>query len=155
MTALADSQLESALRERGMRVTPQRVLINRALRELDRHVTADEVLAAVSQRLPNASLPTVYATLDLLEELGMVRRVAARSGAALYDPRTDEHQHLVCRACGRVEDIDVAVDSASAFRAARRGGFEPSDAELVVSGVCGSCAKAGQPGTGSARQASQ
>ena len=135
-----DSQLESALRERGMRVTPQRVLINRALRELDRHVTADEVLGAVAERLPNASLPTVYATLDLLEEMGMVRRVAARSGAALYDPRTDVHQHVVCRGCGRVEDLDVAVDSARALRAARRRGFRPDDAELVVSGLCASCA---------------
>lgn len=140
MTTLQDSQLEDALRSRGMRVTPQRVLINRALRELDRHVTADEVLAAVSERLPNASLPTVYATLELLEQLEMVRRVAARSGAALYDPRVDEHQHLVCRSCGRVEDLDVAVDSARALRAARRRGFEPSDAELVVSGLCGGCA---------------
>ena len=125
-----------------MRVTPQRVLIHRAVRELDRHVTADEVLAAVSERLPNASLPTVYSTLELLEELGMVRRLAARSGAALYDPRIDEHQHLVCRNCGRVEDLDVPVDSVHALRAARRRGFEPRNAELVVSGLCGDCAAA-------------
>jgi Fe2+ or Zn2+ uptake regulation protein len=142
MTAGPDSQLEDALRERGLRVTPQRVLINRAVRELDRHVTADEVLAAVSERLPNASLPTVYSTLELLGELGMVRRLAARSGAALYDPRIDEHQHVVCRSCGRVEDLDVAVDSARALRAARRRGFQPSAAELVVSGLCRDCAAA-------------
>jgi Fur family peroxide stress response transcriptional regulator len=135
-----DSQLENALRERGLRVTPQRVLINRALRELDRHVSADEVLAAVSEHLPNASLPTVYSTLELLGELGMVRRVSAGSGAALFDPRTEEHQHLVCRNCRRVEDLDVKVDTASALRAARRHGFEPADAELVVSGLCERCA---------------
>ena len=142
VNAAPDIQLEHALRERGLRVTPQRVLIHRAVRELNRHVTADEVLAAVSERLPNASLPTVYSTLELLEELGMVRRLAARSGAALYDPRIDEHQHLVCRSCGRVEDLDVPVDSVRALRAARRRGFEPSDAELVVSGLCGDCAAA-------------
>jgi Fe2+ or Zn2+ uptake regulation protein len=142
MNAVPDSQLEAALRERGLRVTPQRVLIHRAVRELDRHVTAVEVLAAVSERLPNASLPTVYSTLELLGELGMVRRLAARSGAALYDPRIDEHQHVVCRSCGRVEDLDVAVDSARAVRAARRRGFQPSAAELVVSGLCGDCAAA-------------
>ena len=135
-----DSQLETALRERGLRVTPQRVLIHRALRELDRHVTADEVLAAVSERLPNASLPTVYSALELLGELGMVRRVAAGSGPALFDPRTDEHQHLACRNCRRVEDLDVKVDTAAALRAARRHGFEPADAELVVSGLCEDCA---------------
>jgi Fe2+ or Zn2+ uptake regulation protein len=140
--AVTDTQLESALRERGLRVTPQRVLIHRAVRELDRHVTADEVLDAVSARLPNASLPTVYSTLELLDEMGMVRRLAARSGAALYDPRIDEHQHVVCRRCGRVEDLDVPVDSVRALRAARKRGFEPSDAELVVSGLCADCAAA-------------
>lgn len=139
MQAISDSQLENTLRERGMRVTPQRVLIHRTLRELDRHVTADEVLASVSERLPNASLPTVYAALELFEELGMVRRVAAGSGAALYDPRTEEHQHVVCRSCGRVDDLDVKVEAAGALRAARRRGFEPAHAELVVSGLCGSC----------------
>ena len=78
-----------------MRVTPQRVVLHRALRELDRHVTADELLDAVAERLPNVSLPTIYATLDLLEELGMVRRVQ-RAGTTLFDPRTEPHHHLVC-----------------------------------------------------------
>jgi Fe2+ or Zn2+ uptake regulation protein len=142
VNASPDIQLESALRERGLRVTPQRVLIHRALRELDRHVTADEVLDAVSVRLPNASLPTVYSTLELLEELGMVRRLAARSGAALYDPGPDEHQHVVCRSCGRVEDLDVPVDSVRALRAAQKRGFEPDNAELVISGLCADCAAA-------------
>src|SRR5436309_832126 len=135
MPSVPDSQIEEALRSRGLRVTPQRVLIHRAVRELDRHVSADEVLVAVSERLPNASLPTVYSTLELLEEMGLVRRVAARSGAALYDPRTDDHQHVVCRSCGRVEDLDVTVDAGRALRAARRLGFKPSDAELVVTAL--------------------
>src|SRR3954462_5780015 len=102
MSASPDIRLQSALRERGLRITPQRVLIHRAIRELDRHVTADEILDTVSARLSNASLPPVSAPLELLEELGVVRRLAARSGAARYDPRTDEHQHVVCRSCGRV-----------------------------------------------------
>src|SRR3954463_15014020 len=153
MHAPSDSQLQDALRARGLRVTPQRVLIHRALRELDRHVSADEVLSAVSERLPNASLPTVYSTLELLDEMGLARRVAARSGAALYDPRLDPHQHVVCRSCGREEDLDGAADAGRALRAARRRGFEPSDAELVVSGLCADCAA--QAGTGSPRQASQ
>jgi Fe2+ or Zn2+ uptake regulation protein len=136
----ADDTLIAALRERGQRVTPQRLLILGALRDLDRHVTAEEVLGAVADRLPNASLPTVYAALDLFEELGIVRRVPAASGATLYDPRTAPHQHLTCRECGRVEDLDVAVDAARALRAARRRGFEPDRAELVVTGLCDRCA---------------
>lgn len=136
----SDAALESALRERGMRVTPQRLLIHRALRDLDRHVTADELLAAVEERLPNASLPTVYATLEVLGELGLVRRISAGSGAAaLYDPRPDDHHHLACRVCGAVEDLDAHVDAAAALRAARRRGFSPEHGELVLSGLCSSC----------------
>src|ERR1044072_1250862 len=97
--------LATALRDRGMRVTPQRIVVHRALAELDRHVTADELLDAFTDRLPNVSLPTVYATLDLLEELGMVRRLQ-RAGTTLFDPRTDPHHHLVCTICGSVEDLD-------------------------------------------------
>jgi Fe2+ or Zn2+ uptake regulation protein len=142
ITAEADRQLRELLRERGLRVTPQRLLLHRALRELDRHVTADELLDAVTESLPNASLPTVYSTLELLEELGLVRRVPAAGGAALYDPRTDEHQHLHCRRCGAVEDLDQQVDATAALRAARRRGFKPDAAELVVSGLCAACARA-------------
>jgi Fe2+ or Zn2+ uptake regulation protein len=142
---MTEQQLKQSLRESGRRVTPQRILIHRSLGELGRHATAEELLEHVAERLPNASLPTVYAALELFEELGLVRRVAARSGAALWDPRRDEHHHLVCRSCGAVEDLDTSVDSASALRAARRSGFRPDGAELVVSGVCRRCARKTPP----------
>ena len=138
--AALDTELERELRERRLRVTPQRLLMHRALRKLDRHVTAEELLGEVSKRLPNASLPTVYATLELFEELGIVHRVPTSGGAALYDPRTDAHHHLQCRRCGKVEDLDTPVDAAPALRAARRRGFRPDGAELVLSGLCARCA---------------
>jgi Fe2+ or Zn2+ uptake regulation protein len=135
-----DAQLIDALRARGRRVTPQRLLIHRALCELERHSTAEEVREAVVERLPNASLPTVYSTLDLLEELGFARRVPVATASALYDARLEEHQHLVCRRCGAVEDVDVRVDMAGALAAARRGGLRPDAAEVVMRGVCAACA---------------
>ena len=131
-------ELSTALRERGMRVTPQRVVVHRALRELDRHVTADELLDAVADRLPNVSLPTIYATLDLLEELGMVRRVQ-RAGTTLFDPRTEAHHHLVCTACGSIEDLDSELDTDLLERAAARRGFEHERIEAVVQGRCARC----------------
>jgi Fe2+ or Zn2+ uptake regulation protein len=138
----ADKQLSELLRERGLRVTRQRLVLHRALRERDRHVTADELLDSVTAQLPNASLPTVYAAMELFEELGLVRRVPTAGGATLYDPRTDEHLHLHCRACGAVEDLDARVDVFAALRAARRAGFHPASAEVVVSGLCSACASA-------------
>lgn len=121
-----------------MRVTSQRVLVHRALRELDRHVTADELLDAVSARLPNVSLPTIYATLDLFEELGMVRRVQ-RAGTTLFDPRTAPHHHLICSQCGSIEDIDSALDTSAIERAATKHGFAHERVEAVVHGRCARC----------------
>jgi Fe2+ or Zn2+ uptake regulation protein len=131
-------ELETALRERGMRVTPQRVVVHRALGELDRHVTADELLDAVTERLPSVSLPTIYATLELFEELGMVRRLQ-RCGTTLFDPRVEPHHHLVCTSCGSVEDLDSSLDAAALERAAGRHGFAPERIEAIVHGRCRDC----------------
>jgi Fe2+ or Zn2+ uptake regulation protein len=137
-----ESGLATALRQRGQRVTPQRLAIARVLAELDRHVTAERVHGELSARMPGVSLPTVYATLDLLEELGMVRRVASEAGAVVYDPRTDEHHHLVCRRCGAIADVDVPVDIAGVLAAARELGFAPDASQVVVRGLCADCAAA-------------
>ncbi|MGD9570877.1 MAG: Fur family transcriptional regulator [Thermoleophilia bacterium] len=131
--------LGAALRARGQRVTPQRLVIAAAIRDLGRHTTAEEVFTEVGRRLPGVSLPTVYATLDLLEDLGLVRRVATESGTAVYDPRTDEHHHLVCRACGAIADVDGSVDHDALLSAARGAGFTPDGAQVVIRGLCASC----------------
>ena len=136
--------LAAALRERGQRSTPQRLAIARVLTDLDRHVTAERVHAEVSARMPGVSLPTVYATLDLLEELGLARRVATEGGAVVYDPRVDEHHHLVCRACGAIADVDAPVDTADVRAAARAAGFEPDASQVVVRGLCADCAAKAQ-----------
>jgi Fe2+ or Zn2+ uptake regulation protein len=135
-----------------MRVTPQRVVLHRALNELDRHVTADELLDAVGERLPNVSLPTIYATLELLEDLGMVRRVQ-RAGTTLYDPRTDPHHHLVCTRCGSITDLDFDLDTAALERAAGRAGFERERVEAVVHGRCANCRQASSTRTVAATSA--
>jgi Fe2+ or Zn2+ uptake regulation protein len=137
-----DRELTTLLRERGQRVTPQRLVIHRVLRERDRHVTAEDLLEAVDDVLPAVSLPTVYATLDLFEELGVVRRVAAGGGAAVYDSRSAPHHHLVCRRCGAVSDLDAAVSLEPALAGARDAGFRPEHVELTLSGLCADCAGA-------------
>jgi Fe2+ or Zn2+ uptake regulation protein len=132
--------LSDALHDRGMRVTPQRLVIHDALVELDRHATAEQVRETVADRLPGVSLPTVYATLDLLDELGLARRVHAGTGAVLYDPHTEPHEHAVCRVCGAVEDIHAPVDTKAARKAAKRAGFKAERTDTVISGLCARCA---------------
>jgi Fe2+ or Zn2+ uptake regulation protein len=135
----SETTLSRVLRDRGQRVTPQRLAIARTVRELDRHTTAETVFARVSEQMPGVSLPTVYATLDLLEEVGLVRRVPTEAGTAVYDPRTEDHHHLVCRSCGDIVDVDAPVDRAALLAAARTQGFTPDDAQVVVRGLCSNC----------------
>jgi Fe2+ or Zn2+ uptake regulation protein len=128
------------LHERGQRATPQRLVILRELQRRGRHATADEVRRWIRSELPGTSTPTVYATLELLVELGLARRVDAGSGAILYDPRIQPHQHAVCRRCGRIDDVDGEVDLSRVLRRAAETGFAPEGVEVVISGLCAACA---------------
>ena len=132
------SDLPALLREHGYRTTAQRVVIHDAVRSAGRHLTAEQVLSLVGERLPGISLPTVYATLDVLEELGLVRRVHTPS-ALLFDPRPDDHAHALCRRCGRVEDVDAVADLEGPVAAAARVGYAPDGAEVLVTGLCPDC----------------
>ena len=135
-----DAELAELLRDRGLRATSQRVVMHRLLRDHARHVSAEELLSEASERLPGVSLPTVYATLELFEQLGVVRRVNGGGGTLLWDTRGDAHHHMICRRCGRIEDMEVPVDLDRVRRSAAKSGFEPDRAEVVVSGLCASCA---------------
>jgi Fe2+ or Zn2+ uptake regulation protein len=135
----ADRELTAALRATGRRVTMPRLLVHRHLRAANRHVTAEQLYAELAEQVPSLSAATVYDTLDLLDELGLIRRVSTPRGATTYDSRTDDHHHLICRACGRMEDLDAEVDTSGAENAARAAGFAPAFAQLTVSGLCSAC----------------
>ena len=132
-------EIAAALRRSGYRVTAQRLVVGEALAAAGRHLSADELMGAVGERLPNVSLPTVYAALDALEDAGLIRRVAGGRGAALFDATPTPHHHLVCRRCGTVEDLDAAVGLEPALAGARAHGFEAEGAEVVVRGLCARC----------------
>jgi Fur family ferric uptake transcriptional regulator len=140
-TVLTESREEAAeaLRRSGYRVTTQRLVVAEALSGAGRHLSAEQVMAAVAERLPNVSLPTVYSALDALEDAGLVRRVAAGRGAALYDAGPAAHHHLVCRRCGAVTDLEADVALEPALAGATKRGFAPEGAEVVVRGLCKSC----------------
>jgi Fur family ferric uptake transcriptional regulator len=135
-----DALIAAQLRDTGHRVTSQRLVLHRAVREAGRHVTAEEVLEAVRERLPGVALPTVYAILELFERLGLVRRIRTPSGPAVFDPVLDGHHHLVCRGCGAVHDLPPTVETASAVADAAALGFDESRAEVVLTGLCPGCA---------------
>jgi Fe2+ or Zn2+ uptake regulation protein len=140
VSSVTETAFVGALHERGLRATPQRLIVYRVVRRLRDHATADQLLAAASRELPNVSLPTIYATLDLLEEMGAVRRVPGFGGSMLYDAREDHHHHLVCRVCGAVQDLEAEVDDKAALAAAGARGFQPERAQLTIQGLCPTCA---------------
>ena len=131
--------LRQTLRARDMRVTPQRLAVHSALQALGRHSTAEEVLARVHGTVPGVSLPTVYAALELLADLGLANRVQA-GRAVRFDPRTQPHHHLVCTVCGAVTDLDADVELGPALDRARALGADAAGAEVIVRGRCAACA---------------
>lgn len=151
MATDVDTQLAGALRERGQRVTTQRLVLHRILHELGRHVTAEELARRAEPQLPGVSLPTVYATLALFEELGVVRRVAGE-GVVLYDPRAEPHHHARCSSCGRIDDLEAPLEDSPALAAAASAGYVPDRAELVVVGLCPDCAARAGSGSGAAAE---
>ena len=103
-------------------------------------MTPEQLHAELAPQLPSLSPATIYVTLALLDDLGFVRRVSTPSGGTVYDSRVDDHHHVICRSCGRIEDVDAAIDTAAVERAARRAGFRVDHRQLAISGLCADCA---------------
>jgi Fe2+ or Zn2+ uptake regulation protein len=133
------AELSELLRERGMRVTSQRLLIERALRDDGGHLTAEQVHDLVGPALPGVTQQTVYSTLALLAELGVARRVSAPGASTRFEAPTDDHHHMVCERCGAIEDLHVKVPVSRAVGASRERGFTPASASVTVLGLCAAC----------------
>lgn len=127
----SDQVLTDALRARGQRVTLPRLMVHRFVSSTPQHVTADDI----HDELPSLSFGTIYSTLDLLEELGLVRRVSTLGGSAVYDSRVDAHDHATCRVCGRMFDLERGEMPSPALPR----GFKAERAQVEVVGVCADC----------------
>jgi Fur family peroxide stress response transcriptional regulator len=130
------NELTGLFRERGLKVTPQRQAVFRALVDHDGHPTAESVHAVVTAEMPSVSLRTVYQVLNDLTAMGEINALELGTGAARFDPNVDAHHHLVCTACGKVRDVyvDPVAPPATA------PGFTVDSAEVVFRGRCDDCA---------------
>lgn len=132
-------ELADKLRGSGYRLTPQRQLILRAVEELG-HATPDEVLAEVRDQAGAVNPSTVYRTLEVLEELGLVRHAHLSDRAPTYhSTREPEHFHLVCRNCHRVRSVDPTVATALTDALRDEHGFVVDLGHLAVFGQCTTC----------------
>jgi Fur family transcriptional regulator, stress-responsive regulator len=127
------------LRERGLRVTVQRVAVLRAVSAVP-HVSADLVAETVRAELGTISTQAVYDALAALTENGLLRRIQPAGSPARYETRVgDNHHHLVCRVCERMIDVDCAVGDPPCLTAAEDFGYEIDEAEVIYWGRCPEC----------------
>ncbi len=136
-------------REAGLRLTPQRQAVFRALHDNTSHPSAESVYASVTAELPNVSLRTVYSILGELAEMGEVLQLELGTGSFRFDPNVTPHHHAVCERCGTVRD--VFVDHPDVRPADAEGdGFRITGTEIVFRGICASCAATAAVTAGSA-----
>ena len=137
--ATASQDWQSTLRARGYRLTPQRELVLRAVDRLG-HATPDEVLAAVREESQAVNVSTVYRTLELLEELGLVRHAHITDRAPTYhSAAAPAHVHLVCRECKAVTEVRPEVVDGLVHTLQAEHGFSTDIGHLTVFGTCRAC----------------
>jgi Fur family transcriptional regulator, stress-responsive regulator len=140
MSGNASAGFEALLRRHGLQVTAQRVAVLRAVADRP-HGTADDVYRVVRGEAGAISRQAVYDALAAFTDRGLLRRIQPGGAPARYENRVgDNHHHLICRVCGRMEDVDCAVGYAPCLTAAETSGFEIDEAEVVYWGRCPGCA---------------
>ena len=133
--------IETTLRERGYRMTPQRLAIVRIIAEDARHPTVDQVFETVHERFPTTSRATVYKTFELLKDVGELLEFEFNEGGNRYDAkRVGPHAHVLCDGCGRMDDIEVDVADGSLLAVANaNSSFEVTRQRIEFYGLCPKC----------------
>ena len=127
------------LRSQGYRLTPQRHLILKAVRQAGRHVTPEQVYETVHRQNPAISRATIYRTLDFLCEMRLIH--ALYWGGQMYYEISGEgpHHHLICRTCGAIESCDHTLLEDLAAAISRRHRFDIDLDHMALFGLCRQC----------------
>lgn len=131
-------ELCDMLRERGMKITPQRRLIFEVLQDGAEHPTAEDIYHSVRDAMPDISPATVYHALNDLVAMGEVTELDLREGKRRYDPCTDGHYHLVCLNCRGVVDIMRASENPKLLPE-EASGYQIVRCDVVFYGYCSGC----------------
>ncbi|WP_431795809.1 Fur family transcriptional regulator [Microbacterium enclense] len=134
-----DATDDTLLRGAGLRVTATRVAVLGALRSRP-HATADDVFDAIRGALPGTSMQSVYNALGDFADAGLARRIEPAGHSGMFELRVgDNHHHVVCTGCGRVDDVDCVVGAAPCLHAPVGSGFLIETAEVTFWGICPEC----------------
>jgi len=130
------------LSQLGYRLTPQRMMVFSAIENSDDHISAEEIYAQVVAKYSHVNISTVYRTLELLKQLGLVTETDLGGGRVRYHPMDKgHHHHLVCRECGAIIDLDESVLSSLKDTLLREYKFVADLKHLAVFGRCANCRK--------------
>lgn len=124
----------------ALKYSRQREAILQNLHCRSDHPTADMIYEDIRSAYPNLSLGTVYRNLTLLCGMGAIRRLSTESGADRFDARTDDHDHLVCRLCGKVTDIPAGNCAALLRHAQQSFDGQIESCRILYRGLCKDCA---------------
>ncbi|WP_066376855.1 MULTISPECIES: Fur family transcriptional regulator [unclassified Anabaena] len=131
-------EIIKTLKSKGLRVTPQRFAVYANLLGREDHPTVEQILTDLNKDAPTSSQATVYAALQALREVGLVREVLLEEGVSRYDAKVAPHHHFRCNCCGAIEDIEWntfgKIDLAQL-----RSGLTAERFEVIVQGVCDRC----------------
>ena len=131
--------------ETPRRNTRQRQVVLEELQKIDFHPTAAELYELARRRLPRISLGTVYRNLELLVQMGVIRKVETTTNEARFDSQTDRHHHVHCIRCGRVADARGFAEEPAELAIENLNGFEIHGFRLDFVGICPDCQR--QPPT--------
>jgi Fe2+ or Zn2+ uptake regulation protein len=133
-------QLREIFREAGRRLTPQRSLVLQLLRESEDHLDADALYNQAKRCAPDISLATVYRTLALLKELGLVEEHRLGEGHSHYEAVQDEpHYHFICQRCGKVIEFDTPLVEEIERELCEKESVCVLNAHLHLIGYCARC----------------
>ena len=128
------------LRKRGYRLTPQRYMILSVIQEAGEHLSIDQITERVQKRNPYVSLSTIYRTLELLRELGLVRENRLPGEPPHYEPAEGQaHHHLLCRRCRTIIHLDEALLGNLNEQLQEQYSFHNLTLDLVAAGYCDTC----------------
>jgi Fur family ferric uptake transcriptional regulator len=126
-------------------MTKQREVILEELSKVTSHPTADEIYEMVRKKLPRISLGTIYRNLEILSECGLITKMEIGGVQKRFDAVTENHYHIRCIVCGRVDDVDGEVLVNIADRFNDLNGYEVVDHRLELMGICPSCRDKSRP----------
>jgi Fur family peroxide stress response transcriptional regulator len=134
------AELVEKLRERGHRITPQRLAILRILAASEGHPSAEDIFDQITSEFPTTSLATVYKTITTLKEIGEVLELEFSNGSNRYDGnKPTPHAHLVCVQCGNIVDPDLDILDTLPRQIAARTGYQLVTHRFDIYGICPRC----------------